>query len=301
MDLIARLEPRPRGAYCGAVGWLAPGTGDARFAVAIRTATLDLATRRATYGTGGGIVWDSDANSEWEEAVAKTSVVAGIARPPGLFETIRFEPRRGCVNLDGHLERLGRSAAYFGFGFDEVEARRAIRVACDAEREGRRVRVVLADDGILAVELHELPASTASPLRVALAPFAVDSSDRRLFHKSTDRSAYDDIRASHPECDDVVMYNERGEVTETTIANLAVRLDAAWWTPPLRCGLLPGVERERLLRSSALAERTITVEELLGADGIALVSSLRGWRAAVLAPPSRSAVPPSGAELPGPE
>ena len=78
--------------------------------------------------------------------------------------------------------------------------------------------------------------------------------------------------------------NERGEVTETTIANLAVRLGGGWWTPALACGLLPGVERARLLRIGDLTERIITVADVASADELAVVSSLRGWRRAMLVP-----------------
>jgi len=71
-------------------------------------------------------------------------------------------------------------------------------------------------------------------------------------------------------------------VTESTIANLAVLRDGRWWTPSLGSGLLPGVERTRLINAGTLAERPITVDELRAATEIAVVSSLRGWRHAIL-------------------
>jgi para-aminobenzoate synthetase/4-amino-4-deoxychorismate lyase len=83
--------------------------------------------------------------------------------------------------------------------------------------------------------------------------------------------------------DDVVLVNDRGEATESTIANLAVRLDGRWWTPPLEAGLLPGTYRALLLGDGTLAERPITLAELRSADELALVSSVRGWRTATIA------------------
>lgn len=76
MQILADLEGTPRGAYCGAFGWLGAHGGD--LAVAIRTASIsgdDL-----TFHAGGGIVWDSDPASEWDEVHAK---VSGFARAMG--------------------------------------------------------------------------------------------------------------------------------------------------------------------------------------------------------------------------
>jgi para-aminobenzoate synthetase/4-amino-4-deoxychorismate lyase len=78
-------------------------------------------------------------------------------------------------------------------------------------------------------------------------------------------------------------------VTETTRANLVVLLEERWWTPPLDCGLLPGIERGRLLTGGMVAERVITVGALHRAEGLATVSSLRGWQAASLAEASSRA------------
>jgi para-aminobenzoate synthetase/4-amino-4-deoxychorismate lyase len=76
MELIATLEGEPRGVYCGAVGVLRPG-GDATFNVAIRTMTIDAGTRAARFPVGGGIVWDSRAGEEYDEALLKARVLGG--------------------------------------------------------------------------------------------------------------------------------------------------------------------------------------------------------------------------------
>ncbi len=69
MEIIRELEPWPREAYCGAIGWAGPD-GRSSFNVAIRT--LMVEGGRATLNVGGGIVWDSEAGSEWDEALWKT-------------------------------------------------------------------------------------------------------------------------------------------------------------------------------------------------------------------------------------
>ncbi len=82
----------------------------------------------------------------------------------------------------------------------------------------------------------------------------------------------------------MLLVNERGELTESTIANLVVRMDGALWTPPLDAGLLPGVFRADLLARGEVRERTLHPADLHGADEIWLVNSVRKWRRAALVP-----------------
>jgi para-aminobenzoate synthetase/4-amino-4-deoxychorismate lyase len=140
---------------------------------------------------------------------------------------------------------------------------------------------MLARDGGLSTEVRELPAAD-DKVRVALDDEPVDPSDVWLFHKTTRRAPYERRRERRPDVEDVLLINGRGEVTESTIANLAVRLEGEWVTPPIDAGLLPGTYREVLLREGRLTERPVSVEELRGVEERALVSSVRGWRPAVL-------------------
>jgi len=119
-------------------------------------------------------------------------------------------------------------------------------------------------------------------VRLALDDEPVDPSDLWLFHKTTRRAPYERRRERRPDVDDVLLVNDRDEVTESTMANLAVRLDGVWVTPPIDAGLLPGTYRSVLLREGRLIERPVRVDELRGAGELALVSSVRGWRPAVL-------------------
>ena len=74
-----------------------------------------------------------------------------------------------------------------------------------------------------------------------------------------------------------MLVNVRGEVTETTRANLAVRRGGVGH-PALGCGLLPGVARARLVDEGTVVEGSVTVDELRQAPAVATFSSLRGWR-----------------------
>jgi para-aminobenzoate synthetase/4-amino-4-deoxychorismate lyase len=284
MQLIRELEDGPRGVYCGAVGVVGPPDAPvrARFGVAIRTVLVDRETGTARYGTGGGITWDSRPAAEYAELLAKARVLDARPDDFSLVETMRFEAGRGVRSLDAHLARMAGSAGYFGFRFDAPAARR-----CLAERLAgagdARVRLLCARDGGLTVEVGPLPAADVRPLRLAIEPDPVDSRECWPHHKTSRRAPYEDRRARHPAADEVLLLNERGEVTEACTANLAVRLGGRWWTPPLGDGCLPGVERARLLDGGVLAERVLRPSDLRRAEGLALVNALRGWRPAVLA------------------
>jgi para-aminobenzoate synthetase/4-amino-4-deoxychorismate lyase len=283
MELITELEPEPRGVYCGAIGWVAPRghTERAVFNVAIRTVTVDRATGTAVYGTGGGITWSSEPAAEHAELLAKAAVLDQRPEEFALLETMAHCPDGGLRDLDRHLARLAGSAAWFGFPFDEDATRQRLRTAVPPETEGR-VRLLLHRDGRMDVELHPLPPPAQGPVRLAVDAEPVDADSVWLRHKTTRRSVYTQRADRHPDADDVVLTNATGHVTETTIANLAVRLEGRWWTPPLSAGCLPGVARGRLIDEGRLQERDLTPTDLRRAEALAVVNSLRGWRPAVL-------------------
>ena len=77
-----------------------------------------------------------------------------------------------------------------------------------------------------------------------------------------------------------ILVNERDEITESNIANVAYRIGAEWFTPPATSGLLPGTLREELLELGKLIPRVLCLEELDSVDEIALINGLRGWRQA---------------------
>jgi para-aminobenzoate synthetase/4-amino-4-deoxychorismate lyase len=285
--IIADLEDSARGPYCGAIGYLSPrssGEPAANFNVAIRTVVLDGQTRTAEYGVGGGITYDSSASGEYEEIVAKARVLTAVRPAFELFETIAHEPDTGLRHLDEHLDRMSASARYFGYRFDPEAATATLKRAVAEHREAARVRLTLTRDGGFDATARDLPPSPEGPVRVALDDEPVDPSDLWLFHKTTRRVPYERRRERRPDVDDVLLVNDRGEVTESTIANLAVRVDGRWFTPPIEAGLLPGTYRAVLLREGRLAERTVTLQDLRSASELALVSSVRGWRPAVLVP-----------------
>lgn len=251
----------------------------ARFNVPIRTVMLDTETRTAEYGVGGGITWDSNAEGEYDETIAKARVLTSRRPRFELYETLRHDPGEGFRHLDRHLARLRASSAYFGFTFDEAAVMEAARHAASRFPDRpARVRVSVDRRGAVDAGATAL-VSSPEPVRVAIdRDHPVDRTDPMLFHKTSLRSVYDEARARHPDADDVLLVNDRGEVTESTIANVAVSLGGRWITPPLDAGLLPGVGREVALEEGWLEEATIRVDDLERADAMELVSDVRGRR-----------------------
>jgi para-aminobenzoate synthetase/4-amino-4-deoxychorismate lyase len=285
--LIAELEGTPRGVYCGAVGFVAPG-GRAAFNVAIRTVVVDASKGEAEYGTGGGVTWDSTAEGEYAEALDKARLLTEEAGEFELLETLRLEGGEYAL-LEEHVARLAESAAYFDFATSPCRVREAL--AAHAESHGaraRRVRLLVSRGGGVRVESAELEEphaagpfvagwrTSAGVPTVALARTPVSRRDRFLYHKTTRRTLYEERRAERPGAFDVLLWNEEGELTEFTNGNLVVELGGRLWTPPRECGLLAGTFRARLLRRGEVAERVLRREDLARAARCWLVNSVRG-------------------------
>jgi para-aminobenzoate synthetase/4-amino-4-deoxychorismate lyase len=284
MRLIAALEDSPREIYTGAIGCVAPGDR-ARFSVAIRTAWIERGSGTAVYGVGGGIVWDSDPLAEYQECLDKARILA-TGPAPGefeLLETLLWTGARSWFLLDLHLERLARSAEYFDFSFDRTRVRQALAaLAAGLPAAPRRVRLRLARDGSVLLEATALAERGTRTRRVRLARNPVDRRDPFLYHKTTARSVYERALAEAGDCDDVLLWNAEGEVTESAVANVVVRLGGRLVTPPVECGLLAGTLRTSLLAEGRVRERRIRIEELGDAEELWLVNSVRGWMRAEL-------------------
>ena len=281
MQFIAALEKHARRIYTGALGYLAPNR-NAQFNVAIRSVLIDRRTHQAEYGLGGGIVWDSENRDELQEAYTKARVLTQPAPQFDLLETILWEPASGYHLLDEHLARLADSASFFSTPI-AVDALREKLSALGATLPPcpQRIRVLVASDGETRLEANPLTA-LPEPYRVRLALHPIQSNDVFLYHKTTWRKVYDEARSELSDCDDIILFNERSELTESCIANLVIEKNGAWLTPPIECGLLPGIERARLLEEGKLREAILTVADLQSADRIWLVNSVRGmWMASM--------------------
>ncbi|CAJ0800909.1 Isochorismate synthase MenF [Ralstonia psammae] len=297
MEIIEALEPEPRGLYTGAIGWIdAPADdramGDACFSVAIRTLVLGAprtdGLRSGELGIGSGIVHDSIADDEYAECQLKARFVTALDPGLSLFETMRAT-RDGVALLDWHLARLERSAAAFGFPFDRTTLADDVARACASlEGEGAyRMRLLLTPNGtanVSAVPLSPLHATWDAPVRLLVAAQPREVTHSLPTHKTTLRAGYDAAwqAAEREGAFDTVFFNADGTLAEGGRSTLLVKLDGAWWTPPLSAGVLPGVMRAVLLKDASpwlggpLQERSLTRADVARAEAIAVCNALRG-------------------------
>lgn len=293
MQLIKELEPQPRGVYTGSIGFLAPD-GTAQFNVAIRTVLVDRERGQATYGVGSGIVWDSAAADEYEECKVKSKVLTEKRPSFQLIETMLWQPDGGLFLLDEHMARLRDSAEYFGIGWAAADVLAQLDFLAATLVEPVKVRLLLGQDGRFTLQTASLSVGARpDPVRLGLAKEPVHSQTVWLYHKTTRRDLYDAARASCPDCDDVILHNERGELTEASSSNIALLLDGELVTPPIESGLLGGTLRSYLLKNPAgwqnpsnlpLRENVLTIADLDRAEGVYLFNSVRGWGTAVYVP-----------------
>jgi para-aminobenzoate synthetase/4-amino-4-deoxychorismate lyase len=280
-EIIAELEPGPRRIYTGCIGFLAPGRV-AQFSVAIRTALADRVAGQVEYGSGGGIVWDSASRDEYTEALLKARVLTERRPEFALLETIRWTPEDSFFLLEYHMRRLADSAEYFGYSVDvNYVQQQLLKQSTAFGLQPHRVRLLVARDGAIEIQADLLNENKlGKPLRVGLAEAPVRSSDIFLYHKTTNRLLYENARQSHPDCDDVLLWNEKSELTESCVANIVVEIDGDLCTPPIDCGLLPGTFRAWLLDQGKMEERRLKVSDLKKYSKIWLINSVRQWQEA---------------------
>jgi para-aminobenzoate synthetase / 4-amino-4-deoxychorismate lyase len=198
-----------------------------------------------------------------------------------LLETMRLDEGT-IVRLERHLSRLAGSARHFGYACDETRTRDALAATVREHPRGHwRIRLLVSRDGTPVVECTPYVAESRS-WRVTFASGRVDSRDPFLANKTTNRVVYEMARRERPDCDDVILSNERGEITEATIANVVAEIDGVRYTPPLACGLLGGTFRGELLASGQIHERVLTRDEVSNASRVWLINSVREWVDAVL-------------------
>ncbi|HMP34564.1 MAG TPA: chorismate-binding protein [Kiritimatiellia bacterium] len=288
-EIIAALEPGPRGLYTGAIGRWSPNR-QAEFAVAIRTLVSDHSARTLTYGVGSGVVWDSDPDEEFRECLLKARVLHDTTPPFRLLETMRWDPVAGYILRDRHLDRMAISAEHFQRPF----ARPRIQEKLDAlartfTDHPQRIRLLLDHRGRITLQ-HQPADQPAVYDHREQAPILTARIDTRrtnpdslfLYHKTTRRALYQQARRRCPDADETLLVNSRSELMEFCNGNLALERDGRLLTPDLAAGLLPGVFRAELIDRKVLVPARLTLEDLTHANTLYWLNSVRGWRRVTL-------------------
>lgn len=260
MEIIHALESAPRGAYCGAVGYIAPD-GDAAFSVAIRSAVLDKSQLR--YDVGSGVVLDSDGPDEYRECLLKAGI--WTQEPSSQFETLRTGPD-GPVRAAAHAARLGAPLP------DIAPCADPHRVRIDRQMDGRTTLTVKP---LLDIK---------TPLSVAISRYPLTPAVQRTDIKTSHRDFYDGERArigALTGADEVLFLGADGRLKEGSFTSLFIQVGDRLLTPR-GPGLLPGILRAELLAQGRAEVADITVADMIAADAIFMGNSLRGLLPATL-------------------
>ena len=283
MQAIRALEGGPRGFYCGAVGLIRPdGAGGIRatFNVPIRTVVLRGA--QASCGIGSGITADATADAEWNEWRHKRAFVERASAPFDILETLRLDGGQ-FRHLDAHLARMQQAALHFNHPWHGDAVQQCLQALAAGYPQGAwRARLLLDAAGVPRAEAFALQ-PTPEPVRLRLAERPLSEAHGEFVrHKTTRRAHYAAFAPTEPGVFDTVLWNEAGEITEGTFGNIAMLLDGRWVTPPLACGLLPGVGRAVALREGRVQEAVVRLSDVPRVQGWAFINSLRGWLAVEL-------------------
>jgi len=243
-------------------------------------------------GIGSGITADATAPGEWREWRHKRAFVERVSAPFALLETLALEAGQ-LRHRDRHVQRMAGAAAHFGYPWQPLAVQQALDAVAQAHPQGLwRVRLQLAADGALDAQAFASPASPAQVhLQWAGAPLAEAQGEFVRF-KTTRRAHYEQWTPQDASVFDTVLWNEEGEITECTRGNIAALLDGVWVTPPLHCGLLPGVGRAVALAEGRVVEGAIRLADAPRVQAWAFLNSLRGWIMAEVQGPVPVAPPP---------
>ena len=284
MQIIDELEREPRGVYTGAVGFFSPKK-TAVMSVAIRTVVIDASRRTMELGIGSGVTAGSTETNEYDECLSKARFLTEPVPPFALFETLRWTRQEGWFLQKEHLNRMKDSAFYFGFRFDSRKAQQVLVQEGQRLKKNTRIskahraRLVLERDGIMYIESSPFE-PFPNPQMAGLSAMRTNSSNRFLFHKTTNRELYDSelLKANEKGWFDVLFLNERDEATEGARTNIVVNVGGEYSTPPIECGVLAGTFRHRLLnqRTRRVKERVLRLADLRSADEVFLCNSVRG-------------------------
>ena len=272
IQALALLEPEPRGAYTGSMGWIEPD-GDAAFNVLIRTLEWNLGSTKALLGLGSGLVVDSSAGNEWDECLLKGDFVRREAQDFDLIETMGFDPSEGIVELERHLDRMKKSAEDLDFQFDRHAARNELQAATFGRKQRAMVRLLLSRSGAMAIQLKTYDDPKELPVRVAVRPLPVESTDFRLRYKTTDRRFLDLTRQQAGEFE-TIFVDPEGQLTEGSRTSIFVERDGKLLTPPLSRGLMPGILRAKLIDEGRAEEAELSPADLK--DGFYVGNIVRG-------------------------
>jgi para-aminobenzoate synthetase/4-amino-4-deoxychorismate lyase len=177
---------------------------------------------------------------------------------------------------------------------DLDRVRADIQAVCAGLAASAKIRVEVGATGTVQVEAGPLNPWAEPAKQVILSPERTRSQDPVYRYKTTNRALYDREFArarAMPGVYDVLFLNEHAHLTEAATHSVVLDMGGWYLTPALESGVLDGVGRALFLEAHAgkTVERSVTLDDVLAARRILLVSSMRGVNEVTLAEPVRRA------------
>ena len=275
MEIIDELEDYPRGAYCGALGFVDPD-GAACFNVGIRT--LSLNGKNVTYPVGSGVVMDSHGIDEYAECLLKADVLA--VKDVSFIETIYWDSQVGYRNIGYHLTRLSKAVG------DNERMDNVIKTLADYSPVNNPARIRLSVDNADKIDISDTAFTPfKTPVKLAVSKHRLTPARQITAHKVSARDFYDGERSRlnrDHNIDEAIFLNEKDELCEGSFTSLFLEKDGRLLTPHISCGLLPGVLRACMISTGQAEQAILKLEDLEHADAVYVGNSLRGLMPATL-------------------
>lgn len=263
MRIISEVEKCDRNIYCGAIGMISPN--ETIFSVPIRILQKTNKQKVFKYRVGGAIVWDSEIQDEWEETLTKSKFLNDEFQ---IIETMKIENGE-ILYQNEHFERMQKTAKHFCFKFEKQ--------TIPIQKTNCMLRVLLNKDGKFDFEYKNMVSKNQSK-KIAISPIVQDSKNEFLYYKTTYRPYFYDSfqKIKNGEIFDEIFFNEKGELTEGSRSNIVLQIGDKLYTPPINCGLLNGIYRQKLLKEGKCFEQILYKKDLLQAEKIYCINSVRG-------------------------
>lgn len=276
MEIIREIEKKNRGIYTGSIGLILKDKKV--FNVAIRTPIIDVKSGRGEVGLGGGIVWDSESQSEFYEVKLKGKF---LTEPEPYFELFESMLVTHCkINLlERHLNRLKNAAEHFLFVYNEDKIIGSIDNAIKHLNHGNnyKLKLSLSKCGINEIQIGEIQPHTGKVI-VRVSNRKINSKNKFQFFKTTNRHLYDKTISlkKNKNIFDVIFFNDKDELCEGTRTNIFIKKDDVFYTPIIECGILNGVQREIFAKEISAIEGVLFLNDLINADEVYLSNAVRG-------------------------
>ncbi|MEA2011502.1 MAG: aminotransferase class IV [Verrucomicrobiota bacterium] len=196
------------------------------------------------------------------------------------METILWTRKDGYLFLKEHLDRAERTQFFFKRKWNRSKVLEILN-SYNFLSEKSRVRLLADEFG--NIQLESFPLEKIGwfndSLKILLSRKRTDPDNPFLRHKTTNRYLYNNSYKNTLKkgFDEVIFENLSKNITEGAISNIFIRvLDDNWQTPPVKCGLLPGIWRDKMITKLSVSEKILTSNDLAKAKEILIGNSVKG-------------------------